>query len=382
MSDNFNQDFRAELAAANGGKVQTLKAPLGTIENSKAEDEVTAKELFGEDVLEGRIPAITQNFVMQKSKEDRLVEFGQLAQEVHTTQTVSRKQVLAIEEIARELVPATEGEDPKVVVSDYEVNMFTEEPSAVELDTVLNGSQATVDRVIGDLRTSAIELAEQLIKTAEDDALERNERLTKSIALFNRGCANFLRETNADSLENVQLRFRRDLDWGTLMVLSPESTLHMPDVLDKIRGTFAESFMQEMADLISKNLLACSVLRVFVSGKPEIIRNYRDSYNNLKATREDKQVVDSYNFTVGDLFFSFGNERFSAFYSYMLEAYSLQVNAAKVYRDGLNKATTLEAVKEASFGLHNIHQCIMDINSNLAILNAVQYSIIKFLNKF
>ena len=138
--NNINQDFRNELENTNN-QVETLKPPIKHNEEKNAYNDISTQALFSHSMIEGKTPELTQDFVLLKIKQDKLVEMGQIAQEVFQTKLVCRRQIIAIESIGRELTSEIENEERKVIVSDHEVNMFTEEPSQVEVDTVIDNSQ-------------------------------------------------------------------------------------------------------------------------------------------------------------------------------------------------------------------------------------------------
>lgn len=386
---NFvNHDFQAELAALQGdnidsGKVVTLKAPQSVDERRGADKTIDEEQLFGANVLTGRIPELTQNFILQKSKEDKIVELGSIAQEVYTTKRVSRNQIIAFESIARELIPATKdeiaAEDRKIIVSDHEVNMFTEEPSATEVKTVIDGSQTTIDRVVSDVRNSALDLYKSLVETAKSDAVERNEKIYKSISVFNKAVSSFVKETKADALENTQIRFKRDLMWGDLMAVNltnlkfhADQGLYAENVTAGFDGTYAETFIKELNEFLTKSNNAIVVLNNFVNGKPAIVR----------CAEEERNECTKYYFTVGQVFQAFGSEKFFNFYTHLLSTYDAQIEAAKTVSETLNGETDINKLITISSSLNNIHKTLMDINANLAVLNAVEYMVICFLAKF
>ena len=383
-----NPGFMQELENVEAeNKVSTLKAPQTMKDLTDSELKVSDAALFGPNTLDGRLPAITQDFIVQKSKQDKLVEFGQIAQEVYKTKLITRDKIIAIESLARELTPETAqesaSESRKVIVSDHEVNMFTEEPSGVEVDTAINGTQVTIDRVTTDIRNNAIALAEQLIATAETDAIERNEKLTKSIALFTKAICTFLKETQSSALENANVRFKRDLDWGNLMGIPVNSLVYTNDtyykeLLSSFESTNCSQFIKELSILVADNKTTNWVIQNFVIGKLGIINNAKQAYDNINEVNDGKLST----FTIGDLFKSFGSVKFTAFYYNLCEIYDMQLNAARSTKKLLAGEESLEKLTFLSSELQKQHSTMMAVNFNLSTMNAVQYLVICLLNKF
>jgi hypothetical protein len=211
----FNPDFKQELENT---KIETLKAPSSKLDrnNPDLKSTLTEEQLFGKEAVDGELPKLTQDFVILKSKQDKLIEMGQIAQEVYQTKKVSRKQVLAIESLARDLVEQKE-ERTKVVVDSHEVNMFTEEPSSVEVETVIENSRVAVDEIVGNLKNSTTELATKIIDTIDKDRVSRKDNLQNSIAEFNTSVIEFLTEKDKDTFENVDFKFKRNLKFSDLL---------------------------------------------------------------------------------------------------------------------------------------------------------------------
>ena len=75
--NNINQDFRNELENTNN-QVETLKPPINQNEEKNAYNDISTQALFSHSMIEGKTPELTQDFVLLKSKQDKLVEMGQL----------------------------------------------------------------------------------------------------------------------------------------------------------------------------------------------------------------------------------------------------------------------------------------------------------------
>jgi len=390
-----NADFKAELSAMKGeDKANTFKAPETDQQQAKQEYNITNKQIFGDDNTEGKVPELTQQFIVQKSNIDKMVEFGQIAQEVYTTKKICRAQILALESIARELLPATEEEvannERKVIVSDHEVNMFTEDKSAIEVDTAINGAHASTDRITSEIRNSAIKLAEQIIENDNATKVERQEKLSKSISVFNTAIIKFLQDTNSSSLENVQLKFTRDLDWGNLCGITigslnyrmqdPKNIENSPLNPKNFNSTYAGVFIKSLNELFSRSTIAFNVIKNFMFGTPNIVTNSL-YLQNLDDDNETKFNISN-NFNVGGLFRAFGSSRFNDFYTFYLNQYNEIIDEVKKLKEALNGETSVESLIKYSSSLNNLNSTLLDIESNIAVLNAIQYALIQMLVQF
>lgn len=387
MHNQTNEDFQAELAALRGDapRIENLKAPQNEIDESKATDVVLPEQIFDKTVLAGNVPTLNSAFIMEKSRQDSLVELGQIAQEVYVTKKVSRGQVISMESIARNLIPATESEassgERKVIVSDHEVNMFTEEPSRVEVGPTIVNCQANIDRITGDLRHSASDLGRQLVATANADKEERNEKLMASVVQFNEAIKSFLKETQSKSLESSDIKFKRDVTWGSLMAVPLSCLLYLDTVDTKIKpfaGTSAEVLLKELHGLFESANFSYYVAQGFAKGSPTIVRDFNDAV--FHTLNQDNSVARSH--TVGDLFHGFGSSKFALFYNFHDNAIETQVTAAKAAVALLEGETSIETIMQLSTELQNQQKAIMDISANLAVLNHIQYLVIRFLKNF
>lgn len=412
-AQQVNADFQAELAALMGkknvgtehfqdagrpedGKVEHLKAP-GTEPETKAslDTQITQTQLFGDDAIEGEIPELTQDFTMLASRKDRMMEFGQVAQEVYTTKRICRSQVVAMESIARELIPATPEETAsdtrKVLVSDSELNMYTEAPSQVEAQNTIDNSQVVIDRALGEIKNSATVLAEKIITTANADMARRNDALTSGIAAFNAAIIKFLDNTSSCDLADTRIRFRANLNWGNLMAMNIDAAHSYGMGFDKndgmteksiaaFDGTSAETLFKAFGDFISENAIARPVIANFISGRFAVVRNNSDSRKSIMEVVGENGFYDGQTF--GELFNTFGSTKFIEFFNCLNDYIGNEVNAVKVSLDGLTQATTLEGVMEASLANQRAHGNIMAAAANMAVICAVQQLVMNFLEKF
>lgn len=385
--NNINQDFRNELENTNN-QVETLKPPIKHNEEKNAYNDISTQALFSHSMIEGKTPELTQDFVLLKSKQDKLVEMGQIAQEVFQTKLVCRRQIIAIESIGRELTSEIENEERKVIVSDHEVNMFTEEPSQVEVDTVIDNSQTSIDRISGDLRTSAIALAEKLISTVEKDREERKEKLYKSISVFNQASIKFLEETNNSGFEEVDLKFKRNLRWGDLMSIplrrvsyTGEEAEQYEKMISSFDGTSAETFIKDLGTFFQTSYSSFDIIRNFILGTATVITNTSEADNAIAEVQE-KQVSCYTSLTIGTMFKSFGDYRFAGFYNRLENIIEEQLTAIRNTKELFNGKTDITQLLELTAQLHNQQKTILDCTANMAVLNHVQYLIIKFLSTF
>lgn len=407
-ANQVNADFQAELAALMGtknvglenhdagdGKVEHLKAPGSVVEDAKAlENTITTTELFGDEAIEGEIPELTQDFTILASRKDRMMELGQVAQEVYQTKKVSRSQVLAMESLAREIIPATpeeaEGDSRKVLVADHELNMYTEAPSSVEAQTTIDNSQAVIDRALGEIKNSAKVLAEKIIHVANSDMQRRNETLVTGISSFNSAIIKFLDSTESKDLANTRVRFRTNLNWGNLMAMSIDQSHVMAAGYDRnasmeksiaaFDGTSAETLFKSFGDFVAENAIAMPVISNFISGKFNVIRNDYDR----RASYKDQTGEDYLAFaqTFGMLFDTFGSARFVEFFNMLNDYIGQEVANVKLSLEALPKLNSLDEVTQFSARIQTAHSNIMSAAANIAVICAVQQMVKDFLEKF
>ena len=380
----FNQDFKQELENT---KIETLKAPSSKLDrnNPDLKSTLTEEQLFGKEAVDGELPKLTQDFVILKSKQDKLIEMGQIAQEVYQTKKVSRKQVLAIESLARDLVEQKE-ERTKVVVDSHEVNMFTEEPSSVEVETVIENSRVVVDEIVGNLKNSTTELATKIIDTIDKDRVSRKDNLQNSIAEFNTSVIEFLTEKDKDTFENVDFKFKRNLKFSDLLSFELSAVrfsdnTNFERTISSFDGTAAESFLKTLIGFLQGSNNSYNVVRAFVNGVSAVVPNSEIAEKIINNSKEENSLV-KYRITVGDLLAAFGDSRFNKFYTYLDSVIEENYNNIKELKENIIKATKVEDLISLSNCINICHKNILDCTGNIGVLNYIQLMTVKLLKSF
>ncbi len=380
----FNQDFKQELENT---KIETLKAPSSKLDrnNPDLKSTLTEEQLFGKEAVDGELPKLTQDFVILKSKQDKLIEMGQIAQEVYQTKKVSRKQVLAIESLARDLVEQKE-ERTKVVVDSHEVNMFTEEPSSVEVETVIENSRVVVDEIVGNLKNSTTELATKIIDTIDKDRVSRKDNLQNSIAEFNTSVIEFLTEKDKDTFENVDFKFKRNLKFSDLLsfeltAVRFSDNANFERTISSFDGTAAESFLKTLIGYLQDSNNSYNVISAFVNGVSAVVPNSEIAEKIINNSKEENSLV-KYRITVGDLLAAFGDSRFNKFYTYLDSVIEENYNNIKELKENIIKATKVEDLISLSNCINICHKNILDCTGNIGVLNYIQLMIVKLLKSF
>ncbi len=380
----LNPDFKQELENT---KIETLKAPSSKLErnNPDLKSTLTEEQLFGKEAVDGELPKLTQDFVILKSKQDKLIEMGQIAQEVYQTKKVSRKQVLAIESLARDLVEQKE-ERTKVVVDSHEVNMFTEEPSSVEVETVIENSRVVVDEIVGNLKNSTTELATKIIDTIDKDRVSRKDNLQNSIAEFNTSVIEFLTEKDKDTFENVDFKFKRNLKFSDLLsfeltAVRFSDNANFERTISSFDGTAAESFLKTLIGFLQDSNNSYNVISAFVNGVSAVVPNSEIAEKIINNSKEENSLV-KYRITVGDLLAAFGDSRFNKFYTYLDSVIEENYNNIKELKENIIKATKVEDLISLSNCINICHKNILDCTGNIGVLNYIQLMIVKLLKSF
>lgn len=380
----LNPDFKQELENT---KIETLKAPSSKLDrnNPDLKSTLTEEQLFGKEAVDGELPKLTQDFVILKSKQDKLIEMGQIAQEVYQTKKVSRKQVLAIESLARDLVEQKE-ERTKVVVDSHEVNMFTEEPSSVEVETVIENSRVAVDEIVGNLKNSTTELATKIIDTIDKDRVSRKDNLQNSIAEFNTSVIEFLTEKDKDTFENVDFKFKRNLKFSDLLSFELSAVRYSESdnferIISSFDGTAAESFLKTLIGYFQGSNNSYNVVRVFVNGVSAVVPNSEIAEKIINDSKEENSLV-KYRITVGDLLAAFGDSRFNKFYTHLDSIIEENYNNIKELKESIIKATKVEDLISLSNCINICHKNILDCTGNMGVLNYIQLMIVKLLKSF
>jgi hypothetical protein len=86
--------------------------------------------------------------------------------------------------------------------------------------------------------------------------------------------------------------------------------------------------------------------------------------------------------TIGDLFAAFGSSKFNNFYTYLDTNIEQCYGCVKDIRESITKTTDIQELVKLTNELQHYHKQVMDCTANMAVINHVQYLVIKFLNNF
>ena len=253
-----------------GNTDETRSVVLDTPRNNEASNNVPDESIFTKGIQVRRLPELDAEFVMQKSKEDRLMELVDKSSEIEKAGGISRTDVLAVESIVEELDPPPA--KPEVEHTDEEPveprrplgnpKLYTEERSTTEYQPALKLLSSNFEKAYSDLKVSVIDLGNKLLEKAEEEIQEKRLAYVDINIQFNKSVIKFLDNYDANDLVDVKCSFTKYLKWNDLLaipleylrgplMLYEEEKVKSEVMLNKFKGTKTGDFLENIAKVLS-----------------------------------------------------------------------------------------------------------------------------------
>jgi hypothetical protein len=373
----LNEEVDNEFGVPEGRTALLDTATLGRTASNDVPDE----SIFTKGIQLQRLPELDAEFVMQKSKEDRLVELADKSAEIEDSGGISRADVIAIESIIEDLegngteAPPEQQEPPEQ--SDEEEtppvrkqpmgnpNLYTEEKSKTEYKPALSLMRSNYEKAYTDLKATVIDLGKKLLDVSEQELQEKRLAYTDISVQFNKNIIRFLNEYESDDLETVKCSFSKHLKWAGLMgvglyLLRPhlidyEEGRRLAEVMrTDFEGTKTGEFIENLSKVFRSDSVN-STIKTVVFGDFYRVTNGPKTYVIDPATGEykpwgngnsDRTVSEpsySNNCTIGGIFGFIGAGKLSTVIQSRILAYDY---CRQVIQDTLDKTSELESQQD------------------------------------
>lgn len=362
------------------GRTAVLDTPT---RGREASNDVPDETIFTKGIQARRLPELDAEFVIQKSREDRLVELADKSAEIEESGGISRADVIAVESIIEDLegndTEAPPGQQEPPEQSDEEEtppvrkqpmgnpSLYTEEKSKTEYMPALSLMRSNYEKAYTDLKATVIDLGKKLLDVSEQELQEKRLAYTDISVQFNKNIIRFLDEYESDDLETVKCSFSKHLKWADLMgvglyLLRPhlidyEEGRRRAEVMrTDFEGTKTGKFIENLSKVFRSGSVS-STIETVVFGDFYRVTNGPKTYAIDPATGEYKPwkhdnsdcIVSEPSYsnssTIGGIFGFIGTGKLSTVIQSRVAAYDY---CRQVIRDTLEKTSELETQKDNS----------------------------------
>ena len=362
------------------GRTAVLDTPA---HGREASNDVPDETIFTKGIQARRLPELDAEFVIQKSREDRLVELADKSAEIEESGGISRADVIAVESIIEDLegndteAPPEQQKPPEQ--SDEEEpppvrkqpmgnpNLYTEEKSKTEYMPALSLMRSNYEKAYTDLKATVIDLGKKLLDVSEQELQEKRLAYTDISVQFNKNIIRFLNEYESDDLETVKCSFSKHLKWADLMgvglyLLRPhlidyEEGRRRAEVMrTDFEGTKTGEFIENLSKVFRSDSVNGTIQTVVfgdfykVTNGPKtyiidpVTGEYKPwKYDNSACIGSESSFSNSC--TIGGIFGFIGTGKLSTVIQSRIAAYDY---CRQVIRDTLEKTSELETQKDNS----------------------------------
>ena len=362
------------------GRTAVLDTPA---RGREASNDVSDETIFTKGIQARRLPELDAEFVIQKSREDRLVELADKSAEIEESGGISRADVIAVESIIEDLegndteAPPEQQKSPEQSEEEEtppvrkqpmgNPNLYTEVKSKTEYKPALSLMRSNYEKAYTDLKATVIDLGKKLLDVSEQELQEKRLAYTDISVQFNKNIIRFLNEYESDDLETVKCSFSKHLKWADLMgvglyLLRPhlidyEEGRRRAEVMrTDFEGTKTGEFIENLSKVFRSDSVN-STIQTVVFGDFYRVTNGPKTYVIDPATGEYKpwkydnsacigeETSYSNSSTIGGIFGFIGTGKLSTVIQSRVAAYDY---CRQVIRDTLEKTSELETQKDNS----------------------------------
>ena len=350
LNDDVDEEFGS---LENKDRAVVLESPRKSAENNDVSDE----SVFTKGITPRKLPELDAEFVLQKSKEDRLSELTERSAEIEQAGGISRDDVIAVESIIEDLEgrdgaapveapPAAkddEDEDPPEPAKQTLGNpkLFTEERSKTEYEPAMGLLKSKYEQAYGELKCSTIDLGKKLLEKADEEISEKRLAYVEINTQLNKNIIKFLDNYGSSDLEDVKCNITRFLKWSDLMavpfqLLQPHLITYddyekraaqlAQDYQDTKTGEFIGNLQKLFrSDFVYRTLVNFSgnnLLNFNSNGKVYTIDPATGVYKPLSVGNElTSYVASESTYSIGSLFAFMGTNRLMQIIDSRVKAY-------------------------------------------------------------
>lgn len=321
------------------------------VKDRESANDVPDSAIFTKGIESRRLPELDAEFVLQKSREDRLVELAERSSEIQQSGGISRADVIAIESIVEDLEGndnlAPEGNDPprrtpETDEGDESVdepptrrqplgnpNLYTEERSKTEFKPALTLMRTSYEKAYADLVATTIDLGNRLLVKADEEIQDKRLAYVDINVQFNKNIINFLDEYGSTDLTDVKCSFTRYLKWVDLtgipltflrphLISYPDDKLRAEAMVSDFEGTKTGEFIEELSKLFRQDSIFRAIQEFTGSNLNRLISSSRllsidIETGEIKPWKDPDNGLVSFDYsntlTIGGIFSFIGTDK-------------------------------------------------------------------------
>lgn len=393
----LNDEVDEEFGRPNDEPVTIAQPENGAESDNNVKDE----DIFTKGIKPRRIPQLEAEFVIQKSREDRLVQLGEKTHEISTAGGISRNDIIAIESIVEEPRPDTEQDTQPEQTTEEEVSedkpveaesplgvnrkLYTEERSKTEYEPTVTLLKSKYEKACSDLKVSTLELADKLISFAKDEIQEKKISYSEISAKFNKSIVGFLTDFESTDLEDVKCSFTRSIKWSDLMTIDLYYLSRAPLTADEplkdifreeLKDTKCAEFIESLESLFRSRTIYKKIYKHITENSNIVVEDgvrytIDDQTHEMIPTKRDPDSTIEETLTVGSIFKFIGSNKLNDIIKIRLLAYNYCVqDIVRVKEEIINFETnnTDENNKEKLDTLLELSGSINENKNRLCIL--------------
>lgn len=413
LNDEVDQEF---------GTTEEKKEPINLYTTDKvATNEVDENILFNNGSQPRRLPELNATFVIQKSKEDRLVEFVDKAIEIESSGGISRNDVMAIESIYEDLT----GDEPEYLqedrskkyqeennkplvedqVSTEDTNtlpkrepilgnpkLYTEDKSKTEYKQAIQTLHTTYEKQYNDVKTSSLKLIDLLVVKGKEELQEQQKEYIDKVNIINKKIIEFLENFESNDLEKVRCTFKNNVRWSDLLDVNVNdqfdefSNERVRDnkILDMFHDTKAETFITEIRKFFNnrnnKNIFEF-INRITNPDLlyDELYKRILNKDNDIARYKCDFNILDIFRFIGSSGLNTFINESLKLYQEYIFSLKEIKENINKIEPNNNNHKENLDNLLIHTGKIHDTKNNMMQIMLDISTIFILYEIVIKFL---
>ena len=361
---------------------------------AESDNDVRDEDIFTKGIKPRRIPQLEAEFVIQKSREDRLVQLGEKTHEISTAGGISRNDIIAIESIVEEPRPDTEQDTqpeqtteeevpedkPVEVESPLGVNrkLYTEERSKTEYEPTVTLLRSKYEKACSDLKVSTLELADKLISFAKDEIQEKKISYSEISAKFNKSIVGFLTDFESTDLEDVKCSFTRSIKWSDLMTIDLYYLSRSIAVVDEplkdifreeLKDTKCAEFIESLESLFRSRTIYKKIYNHLTENSKIVIEDGlrytidNQTYEMIPVKRDEESTIEE-TLTIGSIFKFVGSNKLNDIIKCRLLAYNYCVQDIARVKEEINNFETNNTDENNKEKLDTLLELSGSINEN------------------
>lgn len=342
-------DFTPDVPEINPDQpVTDTKVFVQPLDDVSEEDNPSAQDLFGKDIVKNEVPNLNAEFVLVKEAFNKLTDIAFIGNTIRSANGISKEDAEVVDSVI-----------PGFINDKKPIGFFTEEKSRTQLNETLNTINVTIDTQVAELAIKASTVAEKAIKALSECVRDAEPKLIGRLTSLQDQLGKipeFLARTNTENYHAASLLRILNKRIDTLSFDRREGAITDPKELETT-PEFLDLFNKRSKFIATpRNKTNVELLLYFASslqnGEEQQLYHMvtYGTFSPIKLSEKDypilpaidSQLIEKYlpNFTFYHLFLSGANETAKQYLMTLVNAVVVlidRMNARKVEIDAVSK---------------------------------------------